>query len=57
MEILHYREESVSVAMEEVKPEDWLEKVYNLTLRTKWTRFIRSQDTMKMTVTRVSRFK
>ena len=24
MEILHYGEESVSVAMEEVKPEDWL---------------------------------
>ena len=28
MEILHYGEESVSVAMEEVKSQDWLEKVY-----------------------------
>ncbi len=28
MEILHYGEESVSVAMEEVKPQDWVEKVY-----------------------------
>jgi len=35
--------------MEEVKPEDWLEKVTNLTLRTSGIRFIRSQDTMKMT--------
>ena len=28
MDILHYGEESVSVAMEEVKPQDWVEKVY-----------------------------
>jgi 4-oxalocrotonate tautomerase len=28
MEILHYGEESVSVAMEEVAPRDWAEKVY-----------------------------
>ena len=28
MEILHYGEESVSVAMEEVKSQDWIEKVY-----------------------------
>lgn len=28
MEILHYGEESVSVAMEEVKASDWSEKVY-----------------------------
>ena len=28
MEVLDYGEESVSVAMEEVKPEDWAEKVY-----------------------------
>jgi 4-oxalocrotonate tautomerase len=28
MEILHYAEESVSVAMEEVKAQDWIEKVY-----------------------------
>ena len=28
MEILHYEEHSVSVAMEEVKPDEWLEKVY-----------------------------
>jgi len=28
MEILHYGEESVSVAMEEVRPQDWIEKVY-----------------------------
>ena len=28
MEILHYEEHSVSVAMEEVKPDEWVEKVY-----------------------------
>jgi 4-oxalocrotonate tautomerase len=28
IDILHYGEESVSVAMEEVKPQDWAEKVY-----------------------------
>ncbi|MDX6695526.1 MAG: 4-oxalocrotonate tautomerase [Blastocatellia bacterium] len=27
--ILDYKEESVSVAIEEVKPQDWMEKVYN----------------------------
>jgi len=28
MNILHYGEESVSVAMEEIKPNEWVEKVY-----------------------------
>jgi 4-oxalocrotonate tautomerase len=28
MDVLHYGEESVSVAFEEVKPEDWAESVY-----------------------------
>jgi 4-oxalocrotonate tautomerase len=28
MDIFHYGEESVSVAMDEIKPEDWAEKVY-----------------------------
>lgn len=28
MTILHYGEESVSVALEEVEPKDWVEKVY-----------------------------
>jgi 4-oxalocrotonate tautomerase len=28
MDVLDYGEESVSVAIEEVKPEDWAEKVY-----------------------------
>ncbi len=30
MDILHYGDESVSVAMEEVKSNEWIEKVYNL---------------------------
>jgi len=29
MDIFDYGEESVSVAMEEVKPQDWAAKVYN----------------------------
>ena len=36
MEILHYGEESVSVALEEVKSRDWLEKVYNPDILNKW---------------------
>ena len=28
MDVLHYGEESVSVAMEEIKPQDWADKVY-----------------------------
>jgi 4-oxalocrotonate tautomerase len=28
MDVLHYGEESVSVAIEEIKPQDWAEKVY-----------------------------
>ena len=28
MEVFHYGEESVSVAMEEISPQDWPEKVY-----------------------------
>jgi 4-oxalocrotonate tautomerase len=28
MKVLHYGEESVSVAIEEIKPQDWAEKVY-----------------------------
>lgn len=28
MTILHYGEESVSVAFEEIEPQDWAEKVY-----------------------------
>jgi len=36
MDILHYGEESVSVAMEEVKSQDWVEKVYKPEIRKKW---------------------
>lgn len=28
MDILHYGEKSVSVAMQEIRPEDWVAKVY-----------------------------
>jgi len=31
IDILNYGEESVSVAMEEIKPEDWVAKVYRPT--------------------------
>jgi 4-oxalocrotonate tautomerase len=36
MEILHYGDESVSVALEEVKSPDWLEKVYKPDILNKW---------------------
>lgn len=36
MDILHYGEESVSVAMEEVKSQDWVEKVYQPDVKCKW---------------------
>jgi 4-oxalocrotonate tautomerase len=36
MEILHYGEESVSVAMEEVKPSDWIQQVYKPDIKSRW---------------------
>ena len=36
MDILQYGEESVSVAMEEVKSQDWVEKVYRPDVKGKW---------------------
>ena len=36
MEILHYGEESVSVAMEEVNSQEWVEKVYKPEVKNKW---------------------
>jgi 4-oxalocrotonate tautomerase len=42
MNVLNYGEESVSVAFEEVKPEDWAEKT-NPTSRASGTSFTRSR--------------
>ena len=36
MSVLHYGEESVSVALEEIKSNDWAEKVYKPDIRGKW---------------------
>jgi len=36
MSILHYGEESVSIAIEEVKSQDWAEKVYKPDIQQKW---------------------
>ena len=36
MHTLHYGEESVSVAMEEVKSQDWKEKVYKPDIQKNW---------------------
>ncbi len=36
IDILHYGEESVSVAMEEVKSQDWVEKVFKPDIKNKW---------------------
>jgi 4-oxalocrotonate tautomerase len=35
MSTLNYGEDSVSVAMEEIKAEDWMEKVYEPDIRSK----------------------
>jgi 4-oxalocrotonate tautomerase len=37
-DVLHYGEESVSVAMEEVQSQDWAEKVYKPDIQSKWDR-------------------
>ena len=36
MDILHYGEESVSVALEEIKSKDWAEQVYKPDIQDKW---------------------
>jgi 4-oxalocrotonate tautomerase len=36
MEILHYGDEAVSVAMEEVKSNEWIVKVYQPDIKKKW---------------------
>jgi 4-oxalocrotonate tautomerase len=36
MDVLNYGEESVSVGFEEIKSQDWKEKVYKPDLRDKW---------------------
>lgn len=36
MAVLQYGDESVSVAIEEVDPEDWAEEVYKPDIRGKW---------------------
>lgn len=43
MEILHYGDESVSVALEEVKPRDWVEKVCRPDILTSGTPFTKSR--------------
>ena len=35
MDIFHYGEESVSVAMEEIKPGDWVARVYRPDIKNK----------------------
>ena len=36
MSIMNYGEESASVALEEVKPQDWKEHVYKPEIQNKW---------------------
>ena len=38
MDVLNYGEESVSVGFEEVKSQDWKEKVYTPDIQAKWDR-------------------
>jgi len=41
MDILHYGAESVSVALEEVKSQDWAEKVYKPDIQNNWDKLYR----------------
>jgi 4-oxalocrotonate tautomerase len=41
MNALGTREENVSVAIEEVRPEDWTEKVYKPDIQGKWGQLYR----------------
>jgi 4-oxalocrotonate tautomerase len=36
MEVLNYGEESVSVALEEIKSSDWAKRVYQPDIKAKW---------------------
>jgi 4-oxalocrotonate tautomerase len=36
MEILNYADKSVSVAMEEIEPNEWVEKVYKPIIKKDW---------------------
>jgi len=38
MKILHYGDESVSVALEEIGSQDWLEKVYKPDIKKQWNK-------------------
>ena len=41
MDVLNYREESVSVGFEEIKSQDWKEKVYKPDIQDKWDKLYR----------------
>ena len=45
MDVLHYGEEPVSVAIEEIEPQDWAEKVYTPEILTSPEKLRRNQDT------------
>jgi len=47
--ILHYGDESVSVAMEEVEREEWVEKVYKPEIKNNLDSFTRNPATTKKT--------
>ena len=42
MKILHYGDESVSVAMEEVKSNEWIEKVYQPDIKKIWDKLYKT---------------
>ena len=41
MDVLNYGEESVSVGFEEIKSQDWKEKVYQPDIQDKWDKLYR----------------
>jgi len=44
MEALDYGEESVSVAMEEIKSSDWAKQVYEPDIKAKWDKLYKKPE-------------
>jgi 4-oxalocrotonate tautomerase len=45
MDVLQYGEESVSVALEEIQPQDWAEKVYKPDIQNNPDKLYKNRDT------------
>ncbi|HXH48727.1 MAG TPA: tautomerase family protein [Terriglobia bacterium] len=44
MDVLHYGEESVSVGFEEIKSQDWRDRVYKPDIQNKWDKLYKKPE-------------